>query len=133
MKRTEHLIQKAAVQECRLIARMHPDSDLIFAIPNGGARSEKTGAMLKAEGVVAGIPDLMLPVKRPPYGCLFIEVKAPGRKPSKVQCAMIERLRAAGNAVDVCDSAGAIVDTVRAYLAGRYDVAAQFQILTDHA
>jgi hypothetical protein len=34
---------------------------LIFAIPNGGGRSMAQGASLKAEGVVAGIPDLFIP------------------------------------------------------------------------
>jgi hypothetical protein len=34
---------------------------LIFAIPNGGKRSVGAGRKLKAEGVVAGIPDLFIP------------------------------------------------------------------------
>ena len=34
---------------------------LIFAIPNGGKRSIGAGKKLKAEGVVAGIPDLFIP------------------------------------------------------------------------
>lgn len=34
---------------------------LIYAIPNGGVRSISTAKRLKAEGVVAGIPDLHVP------------------------------------------------------------------------
>jgi len=34
---------------------------LIFAIPNGGKRSIGAGKKFKAEGVVAGIPDLFIP------------------------------------------------------------------------
>lgn len=30
----------------------------VFAIPNGGIRHKRTAAMLKAEGVKAGVPDL---------------------------------------------------------------------------
>jgi len=34
---------------------------LIFAIPNGGKRSISAGKKFKAEGVVAGVPDLFIP------------------------------------------------------------------------
>jgi len=34
---------------------------LIFAIPNGGKRSIGAGKKFKAEGVVAGVPDLFIP------------------------------------------------------------------------
>lgn len=41
-----------------------PDKRLLFAIPNGGARNCVTGAILKAEGVRRGVPDLFLAVPR---------------------------------------------------------------------
>jgi len=34
----------------------------MYAIPNGGKRDPKTAAMLKAEGVRTGVPDVCLPV-----------------------------------------------------------------------
>ncbi len=34
---------------------------LIFAVPNGGKRSISAGKKFKAEGVVAGVPDLFVP------------------------------------------------------------------------
>ena len=47
----------------------------IFAVPNGGLRSAREGARLRAEGVSAGVPDLCIPawdmwieMKRPPTG-----------------------------------------------------------------
>jgi hypothetical protein len=43
---------------------------LIFAIPNGGARSIATAGRLKAEGVVKGVPDLFVPAWE-----LWIEMK----------------------------------------------------------
>lgn len=43
---------------------------LIFAIPNGGARSLATAGRLKAEGVVKGVPDLFVPAWE-----LWIEMK----------------------------------------------------------
>jgi hypothetical protein len=43
-------------------ARLHPIVRHAFAIPNGGKRSKVTAAILKAEGVRAGVFDTMLPV-----------------------------------------------------------------------
>jgi hypothetical protein len=43
---------------------------LIFHIPNGGARHIVTGKKLKDEGVVAGVPDLFIPL----WSC-WIEMK----------------------------------------------------------
>lgn len=42
----------------------------IFAVPNGGARSPATAGRLKAEGVVAGVPDLYIPA-----WSLWVEMK----------------------------------------------------------
>lgn len=33
---------------------------LLFAIPNGGVRTKKSGAMRKYEGAIAGVADLIL-------------------------------------------------------------------------
>ena len=57
-----------------------PETMLLFAIPNGGARHPAVAAQLKREGVRAGIPDVFLPAMRRGqdgriYGGLFVEVK----------------------------------------------------------
>ena len=54
---SEHLEQVRLVSWFR---RQYP-SVRIFAVPNGGGRSASQGALLKAEGVQAGIPDLFVP------------------------------------------------------------------------
>ena len=63
---SEHYEQAMFVQWFR---RTYPDV-LIFAIPNGGARSITTAAALKVEGVTKGIPDLFIPAWR-----LWVEMK----------------------------------------------------------
>lgn len=58
MREEEHNIQAACVRWFNL---QWPEyRGLLFAIPNGGARSKATAGKLKAEGVVAGVADLIL-------------------------------------------------------------------------
>lgn len=73
----EHQAQVALFQWCGYQSRRYPELALLFAIPNGGARSLSQGARLKAEGVKAGIPDMLLPVARGGFHGFFIELKAP--------------------------------------------------------
>ena len=50
----------------------------LHAIPNGGARDARVGAMLKAEGVKRGVSDLFLPFAARGRHGLYIEMKRPG-------------------------------------------------------
>ena len=50
-------------------------SCLLFAVPNGGARNSREAAIMKAEGVTAGVADMILLIPRHGYGCLCIEFK----------------------------------------------------------
>lgn len=47
----------------------------LFAVPNGGRRDIVTGVKLKAEGVIAGVSDLILLKSNRDYGALLIEMK----------------------------------------------------------
>jgi hypothetical protein len=77
---------------------------------------------LKAEGMVAGIPDLALFVARHGHGTLFIEMKAPRKKTTKdggiseTQLKIHENLRACGYKVVTCYSAGEAWDAIVDYL-----------------
>lgn len=48
---------------------------LLFAVPNGGARSRTEAAIMKAEGVTSGVSDLILLIGRGQYNALCIEMK----------------------------------------------------------
>lgn len=63
------------------VANAIPELRWLFAIPNGGSRGGDKrsamiiGAQMKAEGVKAGVSDMMLPVPKHNLCGLFIELK----------------------------------------------------------
>lgn len=103
-----------------------PELEWLHAIPNGGPRDGFSGALLKAEGVKKGIPDLFLPVpmnhappqvqilgeplppKRVRYCGLYIEMKRPKSKGKAKgalkaeQTEFIAYARGVGYAASVC-------------------------------
>jgi hypothetical protein len=97
---TEHQEQCAYF---RWVAYAYPKK-LIFAIPNGGNREAKTGAMMKREGVKAGIPDIMVASANGVYHGLFIEMKAAKGRLSESQKAVMEQLLGEGYLIEVCRS-----------------------------
>ena len=77
MRNNESKLQQACIKWFRL---QYPHmANELFAIPNGGNRSPVTGAILKAEGVTAGVADLFLMTSRDYelcyYNGLFVEIK----------------------------------------------------------
>ena len=96
------------------VKHLHPGI-MVFAIPNGGARDKRTAARLKLEGVLPGVPDLMIPEPRRHWHGLFIEMKRQGAGPgaeSADQRQVRHDLMERGYCVRVC--------------AGRYDAYAVF-------
>lgn len=70
MRHEESKIQSAIM---RFLDDALPASYRAFAIPNGGNRSAVTGAILKREGVKAGVPDIC--IVRSGGSVAFLEVK----------------------------------------------------------
>lgn len=60
-----------------------PALSRLFAIHNQGHGDKIRGARAKAEGLKAGVPDIMLPVASHPYHGLFIELKQTKHKSAK--------------------------------------------------
>jgi hypothetical protein len=96
----EHNHQKLVVLWFRAT---YPDlAAVFFAIPNGGRRDPATAKRLQEEGVLAGVPDLLLAVPRGPLAGLFLEMKAVlGGRLSQPQKAAHAALTAQGYAVAV--------------------------------
>lgn len=88
MRQEEHNIQVGIVQYLRLRGFE------VFAIPNGGRRDAVTGAKLKAEGVSAGVADLIILL--PIGNALFVEVKTAKGRQSPEQKAFQERVESLG-------------------------------------
>lgn len=97
-----------------------PDLRLMHAIPNGGKRDIRTAAMLKAEGVKPGVPDIFLPVPRGGYHGLYIELKRrKGGTVTKEQEAWIKALCEKGYQCAVCHGWEAARDEILDYIKAR--------------
>lgn len=73
MKHQESKLQRECVKWFRL---QYPHlRRLLFAVPNGGKRSAFEAAIMKAEGVVSGVSDLILMVPNADYHAFCIEMK----------------------------------------------------------
>jgi len=108
----EHDLQVACVKWFRL-AYAHK---IIFAIPNGGKRNIGTAMKLRAEGVLAGTPDLFIPEANNGYHGLFIEMKAGKGTLSDNQKVIIPMLIEKGYQVEVVRSAEEFIEVVNSYL-----------------
>ena len=117
-KKTEHGEQCALIAWANLMQSKYPELELLAAIPNGGKRDVVTGVRLKAEGVRAGFPDLILPVPRGVYAGLFLEMKVGRNKPTESQQWWLERLRQQGYRVCVCYGADEAMKVIKDYLQG---------------
>ena len=112
MKHEESRLQAAVVATIRMV----PGCREFFAIPNGGARHIAVAARLKREGVLAGIPDLFLPVPTNKSHGLFLEVKAQKGRLSPAQEEVSNRLMAKGYGFRVVRSVEEAVGAVKEYL-----------------
>lgn len=74
---SEHQIQAAFIKEIRLLEKRFPELGTMFAVPNAAKRSFKLAAMLKAEGMLGGVPDIVFPAPRMGFNGLMLEFKKP--------------------------------------------------------
>lgn len=125
MREEEHNIQAACVRWFNL---QWPEyRGLLFAVPNGGARSKATAGKLKAEGVVPGVADLILLVPRcvkahddegwyNTIHALCIEMKTAKGRQSPEQKGWQEMVEAHGYKYAVCHSLDEFINIIENYL-----------------
>lgn len=117
------LVDREGQEQAALLKEIHlrypAVFELIYHVPNGGHRVKAVAAKLKAQGVKAGIPDLVLPMARGGYFGLYIEFKATvdPAPVSPSQDACISRLNAQGYLAIVCRGHFDAMECLRAYLA----------------
>lgn len=105
-------------QQVAVIGYCEANGIPVFAIPNGGLRSKRTAAMLKAEGVKPGVPDLFIPLPRGEYAGLFVEMKdVKGRPPRASQMEWLDLLNANGYAAYWARGADAAIELIERYTA----------------
>ena len=117
----EHKLQCACVKWFNL---QYPEyRGLLFAVPNGGVRSKATAGKLKAEGVVAGVADLILLVPQCAtpfnlYHGLCIELKTKTGRQSPEQKAWQKKVEDKGYKYIIVRSFDEFKDEVERYLRG---------------
>ena len=91
-------------------------SDLLFSVPNGGQRNAITAKMMKREGVVAGVSDLILFVPRKGYHALCIEMKTDKGKQSDKQKRWQKQVERQGYKYIICRSVDEFAREITEYL-----------------
>ena len=110
MRHDESNLQIACVRWFRL---QYPSiAPLLFSVPNGGRRDAVTGAILKAEGAVAGVSDLLLLLPNGQHHGLCIEMKTAKGRQSTAQKEWQKAVEDAGYRYVVVRSLGDFIDEV---------------------
>ena len=113
MKHIESRLQIACVRWFRM---QYPKYKLmLFSVPNGGKRTLMEAIIMKNEGVVSGVSDLILLVGRKGFNSLCIEMK---NKTSQTLNQKVWQLEAErnGNKYVVCKSFDEFRITIEDYL-----------------
>lgn len=98
MKHQESTLQSACVRWFRY---QYPNL-VIYAVPNGGSRNVREAQHLKAEGVLAGVADLV--VMLPQGKSIYIEMKVKGNKQTDNQKEFQKKAIELGHTYAVCYS-----------------------------
>lgn len=115
MRQEEHKIQ-VSIMKWWYCAYPQYRGGLFFAVPNGGHRNIQTARALKAEGVTAGVSDLIMLIPRRGYHALCVEVKTLVGRQSANQREWEAKVRAQGFYYAVVRSLDDFAELVRWYL-----------------
>ena len=114
MRHTESKIQQACVRWFRY---QYPHLALLLFHPkNEGHGSRVAGAIAKAEGVVPGVPDLILAVPNATSSMLCIEMKSSKGRQSPSQRRFQKAVESAGATYAVVRNIYTFIDVVNEYV-----------------
>ena len=89
----------------------------LFAVPNGGYRTKTTAALMKAEGQLSGVSDLIFLKRKGRCGALLLEAKVKGNYQSPTQREWQKRIEEDGYIYKVFHSVEEFIDIIDNYLA----------------
>lgn len=122
-KKPQHLESRLQQACFKWFCYQYPQhKGLLFAIGNGGKRSKVEAGIMKGEGVVPGVADLMLAVSNYQTGKttyshgLFIELKYGTGKQSPAQIAFEQAVTAQGYQYSVCRTLEEFMSVINTYL-----------------
>lgn len=114
MRHFESQIQIACVNWFRY---QHPKlAAVFFSVPNGGKRTATEAKILKAEGVVSGVSDLLLNIPNSKYTFLALECKTPTGKQTPLQKQWQENVEKLGAKYMIFRSVPEFMDIINDYL-----------------
>lgn len=108
--------QKKVIEYVGRVARRHPELSMLHHIPNGGTREKREAAELKLMGVLAGVPDLHLPIARAGWNSLYIEMKYGDGRLQKEQKEFLKAAAAEDNFCIVCYTAEDAIAVIDDYI-----------------
>lgn len=112
-----HEESRIQIQCVKYFRYLHPDkASLLFSVPNGGRRDKITASIMKAEGVVAGVSDLILMVARGGYHGLCIEMKDEKGRQATSQKEWQKQVEGQGYKYVLCRSVDGFLNEVETYL-----------------
>lgn len=113
----KHLESKLQIACVRWFRYQHPEiGRLLIHVPNGGFRNAAAAGRFKAEGVVAGVSDLVLFVPNRKYHAFFIELKVGKGRQSEFQKEWEELVTAHGYHYRVVRSLEEFILEIQEYL-----------------
>lgn len=117
--RTSHPESKLQIQCVTWLKAQHPHlAPLFFAVPNGGSRDKREAAIMKAEGITAGVSDLILNIPSGQHTQLAIEMKDIKGTQSQAQKRYQRYAQAVGIKYIICRTFEEFQAEVKAYIKG---------------
>jgi hypothetical protein len=111
---SEHQIQSAFF---KWLALAYPNANCVtWATPNAARRSHQMAAIMKAEGLKSGVPDVFMAMPRGEYHGLFLEFKSHAGVISENQLIFCVNLRSMGYQVEIVRSLEEAMLKVIAYM-----------------
>lgn len=120
-KRPGKLLETEHQAQCAFFAWFrytYPGCKLAYAVPNAAKRNVAVASWMKAEGLTAGAPDIVIDVPHGTFHGLRIELKVGNNQLTAEQAVMAVQLKAEGYAVYTCWGSSAAIATAAEYLDG---------------